>query len=179
MKIWLLPGWTQCGFDPWAFLLQNQGHTAAYTLEDDGDRLFEPGEALLFYGENFDGTYLASLNPQQDDHWLTFNNGFSPQFNAEMMEKYSDENVYWLSVSAVPSPRMGNISTVPAEPVAVTSFRSTITAEEDLKWWTYHFTSEETWFWENNIGVAASDVEKTYTISLPDVINDRYLFSRY
>lgn len=165
-------GMDPSGFDSWAFLLQNQGHTAAYMLEDDGDRLFEPGEALLFYGEEFDGSYLTSLNPQQDDHWLTYNNGFTPQFNGEMIEKYSDDNVYWLSVNATPSERMETISTVPADPVSVNSFRSTVTVEEDLKWWTFHFTSEETWFNESNIGVAGSEVVKSYTINLQDVIVD-------
>jgi hypothetical protein len=160
------------GFDPWAFLLQNQGHTAAYMLEDDGDRLFEPGEALLFFGEEFDGSYLASLNPQQDDHWLTYNNGFTPQFNREMIEKYSDDNVYWLSVSATPSARIEGINTVPADPETIKDFRSTVTIEKDFKWWTIHFTSEETWFWENNIGVASNDVERSFNITLSDVLID-------
>ncbi len=152
--------------DPNSFLIENLGRKVSYAFMGDDDQLFEPGEALIFYAPEFDGSYLASLHPEQDIHWLTFHNGFKPQFNAEMVEKYTDNNVFWFSLSDDPSPRIEEIHQEATSPQIITNTTRFQRFEQDRRWWTYHFTSEETWFWEQNISVSNTVVEKSYPFEL-------------
>ncbi|MGB9591350.1 MAG: C25 family cysteine peptidase, partial [Candidatus Kryptoniota bacterium] len=92
--------------DPRTFSMTNQGRPVAIYVDDSGGHpdKFEPGEFILFYGQHFDGTYLASLYADEAKQWRkqfihpssTVIN-WSPQFNYIMMEKYTNKNVYWLS----------------------------------------------------------------------------------
>ncbi len=155
--------------DPHHFFLENQGRPVSFRLSADEDAIFEAGESLLFYGQKLDGEYLASLYPHQDDFWISFANGWTPQFNAEMIEKYTDENIYWLSVSPEETQMMNEIHQVSVSTSPVGNFPSLREFEHDLKWWTLHFTSEETWFLESNIAVGATTVERTLHFSLPSI----------
>ncbi len=155
--------------DPHYFYLENQGRPVSFRLSADEDAIFEAGESLLFYGQKLDGEYLASLYPHQDDYWISFANGWTPQFNAEMIEKYTDENIYWLSVSSEETQMVNEIHQVSVSPSPVGNFPSLQEFEQDLKWWTWHFTSEETWFLESNIVVGASTVERILHFSLPSI----------
>lgn len=90
--------------DPQTFSMTNQGRPVAIYVDDSGHdpAKFQPGEFILFYGQHFDGTYLASLYADEANQWrkqFTPSGGisWSPQFNHTMMEKYTDQNVYWLS----------------------------------------------------------------------------------
>lgn len=155
--------------DPHFFYLENLGRPVSFRLSADEDAIFEAGESLLFYGQKLDGAYLASLYPNQDDHWISFANGWSPQFNAEMIEKYTDENVYWLSVSSEETQKINEIHQVSVSPVFVDNFPFFQEFEKNLKWWTWHFTGEETWFEESNIVVNNSVVERNLQFSLPSI----------
>ena len=58
---------------------------------------FDPGDYVLFYGQKLRGDLLASKWMTESNYWLTYG-GWHPQFNAFMVERYTDHNVYWLSV---------------------------------------------------------------------------------
>jgi len=151
------------------YLLENQGRMVSFRLTGDGDDLFEPDETIIFFAEEFDGSYLASLYPEQDDDWLTFSNGWSPKFNAEMVEKYNDVNYYWLSFSTSGSDQIQEVFKTSNNPITIQNFRYLQEFEKDYKWWTLHFTSEETWFWESNISVSNSIQERYFNFNLQDL----------
>jgi hypothetical protein len=150
-------------------LVENQGRSVSIERMDDGDEFFEPDESILFFAEEFDGTYLAGLSPQQDDHWLVYENGWAPQFSAEMIEKYNDKNVYWLSFNSEGSNLIAQVPQTTISPSPAESFPFLQKFEQDNEWWTLHLTSEETWFWERNITVASAVQTRNYTFSLADV----------
>ncbi len=163
--------------DPNYLQLENQGRKVSFEFVGDDDAIFETGESVIFYAERFDGNYLAGLHPEQDDHWTTFRNGFAPKFNAEMVEKYNDNNIFWLSTSSDPSPRIIPVhqGVLSATPNSI--FSNNVKFEKDWYWWTYHFTSEETWFWEKNFSVSNTFVEKTYPFTIRDVVLDSSLIA--
>lgn len=164
--------------NPSTFSMSNQGRPVAIYVDDSGndpDR-FQPGEFILFYGEHFDGTYLASLYADEANQWrdkfITPSNTlvyWSPQFNKIMLEKYTDLNVYWLSYDGAGGPFMSIQSVPPNGGTVPGSFREVIRAEEDLVWRTSHFTSEDTFFWERVR--TSSEVTRTYTITLSAPFN--------
>lgn len=189
VKITLLSqGIYQIGFDdlqaiemdmaalnPQNLLLENQGRPVAFHFSGDDDQAFEQGEAIQFYAEKFSGDYLASLHPDQDDDWMIFHNGFTPQFNGEMIEKYNDNNVYWLSSQETSSEFIQmQAQGVESYPVVDRSIHPAL-FEQDRRWWTLHFTSEETWFWEHNISVSSAVVERTFPFSIQDALLDPLL----
>ena len=77
-----------------------------------------------------------------------------------MIEKYTDENIYWLSASSLVTEKMSEIHQSSLAPTAVENFPYLQEFEDDLKWRTLHFTSEETWFLDSNIIVDATPVER-------------------
>jgi len=150
------------------FHLTNQGRDVAIYVHDS-DGIFADGDYVIFYGEKFYGDYLANQYQAEDELWGTFN-GWTPEFNAMMMEKYTDENVYWLSISDEPGLDMETENNASGAAAIPESYRTMVHLEESNFWRTYHFTSEDTWFWDK-IEVSADEVFETrvYTpsISLP------------
>ncbi len=140
-------GFVTEGVNPKNLHLENQGRELAYFWEGDEDDLFEAGESILFYGEKFRGDYLAELYEKEDDHWLAYGN-WQPKFSAFMLEKYTHKNVYWLFLGDRPGVRMQSQNRAPGDGEPVTTFRDTLHFEKEKVWWTYHFTNEDTWFWE-------------------------------
>ena len=111
-------------------------------LEEIGTGTFNPGDALVFYGEKFHG-------PRHD-------------------EEYTDENVYWLTVdTATPGLRMATRDVTPSgAPAGVC--RVTAVAEQNLRYWARASNNPgtmTTWFWEY-VNVA-STVTRSYPIALP------------
>jgi hypothetical protein len=152
------------------FHLTNQGRDVAIYLHDhDGNNNFNDGDYVLFYGEKFYGDYLAGQYQAEDDLWGTFN-GWEPEFNAIMMEKYTDENVYWLSISDEPGLDMEVIGNASGASAVPDSYRTLVHLEESNFWKTNHFVTEDTWFWDQ-IYISGPDVVEprfyTPTISLP------------
>ncbi|MGC9397138.1 MAG: C25 family cysteine peptidase, partial [Anaerolineae bacterium] len=111
-------------------------------LEEIGAGTFDPGDALIFYGEKFHGN-------RRD-------------------EEYTDENVYWLTVdTATPGLRMTTRDVSPTgAPTGVCQV--TAVAEENLRYWARFSTDPgtlTTWFWEY-VNVADT-VTHTYPLALP------------
>ncbi len=89
------------GSDPQNFKLTSQGETVGIYVEGEGDGSFDPGDSLVFYGEKFRGERLADFyaNSMEDWTWLCP----SVCELSGILEKYTDENVYWLTVESAPS----------------------------------------------------------------------------
>ncbi len=97
--------------DPTHLHLTNQGREVARVSHNiDGDEHhFIAGEYLAFYGQKLYGDHLAELYADEDNQWLSFRSQdisgtymtWTPQYNAAQVEKYTDENVYWLSLEII------------------------------------------------------------------------------
>ncbi len=154
--------------NPNFFHLENQGRETAYLFEGDEDNLFEPGESLLFYGENFQGDYLSEMYKHQSDHWPSYGT-WQPEFSALMLEKYTSTNVYWLYVAETPGFRISEVDGKPQGGVVNTIFVDQVKFEQENVWWTTHFTNEDTWFWDY-LDVKTFPFTKSYTIQLVDPV---------
>ena len=114
--------------DPQTFALSSQGQPVAIRVEGEADGQFSGADRLLFFGEKFRGP--------------------------EMLQKYTDENVYWLEIGGTAGPRIAEVDAAPTgDLTAPAHFTDTVHAEESLVWWTHHTLSlarngfEDTWFW--------------------------------
>ena len=149
--------------------MMSQGEDISINIKDDGNGSFE---YIEFYGQKLHGEHLAAQYPMENTHWLTYSQqitdglyvNWKPLFDANMVEYYSDENVYWLSVGSVPGEQMLSISGDPAGSIAETPIyhMENKHAEESNTFWPYHFTGTDPWFWEK----AEEKREYVYTTTL-------------
>jgi len=161
--------------NPLDFRLTNQGAPVAIQVQDadgndgEGDGIFALTDRVVFYGERFRGDRMAERYASEDDDWPIMPTGWQPQMTAEMFEKYTAENVYWLDVDGPAGLRIGEISGIPTgNPPQPLLFTDTQHFEEDNRWYTLHRSDEDTWFWERiSLSTASSVVTSTYTLDLP------------
>jgi hypothetical protein len=152
--------------DPRNLHLTNQGLDVAIEVVGESDGVFDIGDYVLFYGQRLRGDLLASKHVNEDDDWLTLN-GWQPKFNAKMVEKYTEDNVYWLETGATPGLRMASINGTPSGAPLIDYYMATVRAEQSRIWKTTHFNDEDTWFWEEIItAFAGHTVTGTYTTTL-------------
>lgn len=179
----LAAGMDVSSVDPTTFELTNLGRKVAIYVSNIGDvHAFEAGEYILFYGQKFDGSYLASLYPDEDANWRTtffYPDGkavnWTPHFNSIMVEKYTDTNVYWLTTNATTGLRINEINGTPGNAETPTSYRAIVHAEQSHKWKTWHFTNEDTWFWDEFYAYSKSiPVNRTYTTTLSAIATGSY-----
>ncbi|MEA3397480.1 MAG: C25 family cysteine peptidase, partial [Chloroflexota bacterium] len=126
---------------------------SAYHLSWRGQdvALEELGDALLFYAEKFHGS-------TQD-------------------EKYTDENVIWLTVdAATPGLRMTTRDVTPGSAgTPLAWITATARAEENLKYWARRSTSpgtDATWFWEEVN--TPTTLTRTYPLTLTAPVTQGY-----
>lgn len=160
--------------NPTTLRITNQGDEVAIYVHNIGSsEIFSPGEYLIFYGQQFSGEKIAALYPEEDDLWISYpyNDGtgrvWDPQFNAKMVEKYTDQNVYWLSFGGVDGKRMQIIGMSTGG--SLQEVYKSVRHEEQSNVWRANynyssFASEDTWYWE----MIDSDTRVyTTTISYP------------
>ncbi len=128
-----------------SFQLWYRGVEVAVEVNDaNGNDRLDLGEGLIFYGEKFHGS-------TQD-------------------EKYTDENVYWLSVDpGANGKRMTSRSVAPSGAPATGYCVATVVAEENLRYfarWNSTPGTSTTWFWERMIAPKGQVVTYTFPISL-------------
>lgn len=159
--------------DPRTFALTNQGQPVAIRVEGEEDGSFDPGDAVIFYGQRFRGELMARRYAALSATWLSE----CPACRLDgLFAKYTDENVYWLSAGGTPGPRMATITGTPAGAPVPRTYRATVRAEEANHWWTHHFGSEDTWFWDrlqpryDPIRGTFTAVTRTYAITLTGVV---------
>jgi uncharacterized repeat protein (TIGR01451 family) len=111
--------------DPAHIHLSWRGQPVSLDRSDLDDGTWDAGDALVFYGEKFHGSV-------QD-------------------EKYTDENVYWLSVDADTAPvSMAARSVAPDGASAALGCTVTTRLDENLVYWARHTQNPGTmtnWFW--------------------------------
>ncbi len=165
--------------DPSLLHMTNQGRDVAIYIQGEEDGSLNEGDYIMFYGEKFRGDYMASLHTDEADGWLTYIRQFSdgtsgpwhPQFTAEMLEKYTDVNVYWLTIDTSGSPpRMEMVDGVPGSAPVPKSYTSIVHEEKDLRHWEYHLVTEDTWFWD---WVQDSN-EHVYTTTLSSITTEPF-----
>ncbi len=161
--------------NPQTFSMTNQGRPVSiYVHNSDGNpNKFSAGEYILFFGERLDGTYLASLYSDEDDFWRdsfyrkpeTNLTPFQARFNRYMVEKYTNQNVYWLSVGGTGGPFMEQVTVLPASAPYLEAFQERIRFEQQNVWWTTHYTSVDTFFWDRIQISGDKNIIKTLTIT--------------
>ncbi|HEX7975646.1 MAG TPA: C25 family cysteine peptidase [Anaerolineales bacterium] len=156
-------------YDPAALRLSSQGQEVALQVSAASPGKFGPGDWIAFYGQKFRGDRLAARYAGLDAYWPNLG-GWQPHLSPTQFEKYTDENVYWLMVSGASGARMATQDGTPDYNAPVPAYYyKTVRREESHVWWTYHFTSEDTWFWEL-IDTGVMDVTtRTYTATLTDL----------
>jgi hypothetical protein len=150
--------------DPRTFHLTSQGQDVAIYVAGESDGQFDPGDYITFYGQRFRGDRLAARYASEDDVWPVLHPandgglyGWQPHYSATMFEKYTDENVYWLTVGGTAGPRMGQVVGTPGGTFPVPGFyTATVHAEQRLLTWITNFTSEDIWFW-NSVSASYGD----------------------
>jgi hypothetical protein len=160
--------------DPRNFHLSSQGQDVAIYIVGEADGSFDFGDSIKFYGQKFYGDHLAQEYAIESTQWMTYSHQLSdgsftlwhPESNATMLEKYTDENVYWLSVGTTPGLRMAPLSSASemSDPVPP-YFTATVHAGQSHEWYTYNFSSEDTWFWDR----IRTETTRTYTTTLSAV----------
>jgi hypothetical protein len=163
--------------DPALIHLTNQGRDVALEFHDNGGN----NSYFIFYGQKFNGDYLASIYSSEDANWNTYLQqqpdgayiAWHPEFNALMIEKYTDENVYWLTVESGPGLRMPpEVNGDPTGSTASTPdhYTEVVRSEPHERWWSTHFLTEDTWFSER---LTHSGVY-TYTANLSALASSIY-----
>ena len=157
-------GLVMTSFDPRNLHMSNQGLDVAVEVVGASDGKFDPGDFVLFYGQRLRGDLLASKHTADANDWINLN-GWHPQFNAKMVEKYTDDNVYWLDAGTTPGLRISVLNGTPAGAPLADYYTATVHAEHSNEWKTTTFSSEDTWFWQT-IPVAYVTATYAYTADL-------------
>ncbi|MDQ7028878.1 MAG: C25 family peptidase propeptide domain-containing protein [Ardenticatenia bacterium] len=159
--------------DPRTFAMTNQGVPVAIRVVGEEDGSFDPNDVIEFYGQRFRGELMARRYAALRDTWLSECGACELK---GLFAKYTDENVYWLSAGGTPGPRMATVDGTPDSAPVPRTYRTTVRAEEANHWWTHHFGSEDTWFWDRiqpsydpSLGTFRA-VTRTYTITLTGVV---------
>lgn len=168
----LAAGLVMTSFDPRNLHMTNQGRAVAVEVVGEGDGKFNPGDYLLFYGQRLRGDLLASKFISESAHWPALGvNHWQPTFNAFMVERYTDENAYWLSVENVPGLRMLFRMGAPSGTAPQAEFyTATVRSEQSKIWRTNTFTGEDPFFWESATA-SGGPVTRTFPITLSAAAN--------
>ncbi len=127
--------------------LMHDGEVVRYQWIGDDDDLFEPGEAIRFYGWAFDGSRHDQLFVDKTVLWL------------------------WLWVGDDPAERVPDpiVNETEMHPF-LWAWQSTVTIEPALlfertatNWWPYFPNEADAWYWD----VLTLDMKATYPITLP------------
>ncbi len=160
-------GWNPAGIDPRTFHLTSQGQDVAIEVAGEADGQFDPGDYILFYGQKLSGQRLAALYADEAQWWLSYGN-WQPQFNAFMIEKYTDRNVYWLTQGGTPGPRMTTVDGTPGGSAPSPDYYTArLHMEQQKIYWSNHLTSEDTFVW--NVISSSSIATSTYTATLSNL----------
>lgn len=161
--------------DPQDFSISNQGVPFAFLVMDvDGnngevDGIFDLTDRIVFYGEKFRGERMAERYASEDDLWAMMPTGWQPHMSAEMFEKYTDKNVYWLDVNGPAGLRMDVVNGIPTGAhLILTQSRAKTRLEQDNRWYTVHRTDEDSWFWEVvSVNTTTPGTTRMYPFDLP------------
>jgi hypothetical protein len=155
--------------DPRHLQMTNQALDVSIEVVGEADGHFDAGDYVLFYGQKLRGDLLASKWITESNYWMTYDNGWHPQFNAFMVERYTDDNVYWLSVGTAPGLRISTRTGKPSGTAVVPDYyTATFRSEQTGYWRAVTFTGEDPFFWER-VKSITSVTTRTYPITLTAV----------
>ncbi len=170
--------------NPKTFHLYNHGMDVAIYVDGEGDNSFDSGDYLLFFGEKFRGDILAAryestmTKPVFDpfDQDLAANNWFWKCYSgcdlASYFERYTDDNIYFLTVGGAAGPRMSSVDGTPNNTAPVPeTYPQTVRAERGEEWWSHEFYDDEVWFWNR---INKTNLTTTYTTTLTAVASGNY-----
>ncbi len=138
--------------DPRTFAMSSQGQPVAIRVAGEGDGRFDDGDFIEFFGQKFHGSL-------QD-------------------EKYTDENVYWLTIGDAPGPRIPDVNATPSfDLTPPADFAAVVHAEENNYWYTQHRKdppTKESWYWDQLRPYASQPgVTHTFAAAVPYPITDQ------
>ncbi len=147
---------------------------------------------------------MAARYANENAAWLTYSiqlpdgssSTWKPSMNADMLEKYTDENVYWLEITSQPvAPiQMVKSSLLPSIEEILTpsnvgeavylpmiarnseqaSYRETVHAEESNWSRVLLFAGEDTWYWDEIKTSSSSGTTRTYSMLLTAPVTGSY-----
>jgi hypothetical protein len=142
--------------NPQNFHLTSQGQPVAMQMNLATAGSFGKQDTLTFYGQRFYGDRLATLYASEADYWITFTQQLTdgqtvpwrPTVTPLTMEKYTNDNVYWLEVGSSPSSAINQIDGKPAGTTYPSPlfFEKTVHVKKggcDRCYWAGHFTGQE------------------------------------
>ncbi len=155
--------------DPHNFQLTSQGQPVAFLLQGNGDNHFDPGEAVIFYGQKFYGDHLASVYTSSMSQWsllcpLTCK-------LSKQLEDYTNDNTYWLRMGTSPGLQINTVDAAPKDTATIPAYyTSTVHAEENHRWYATHLVDEGVWYWAStSTSVITSSFATNLTAVSPDV----------
>ncbi len=158
--------------DPRNLALSNQGRDIALYFSGEQDGTFDPDDYFVFYGEKFKGDNYALRYADEDSGWLTYSNGWHPQVTANLFEKYTTANIYWLTLDNEPGLRMNLVTASPSNGWNLApSYWHTEYTENQYWRWSYLFTGEDTWF---DLDVTSTLRERIYPITLTNISEEDF-----
>lgn len=144
--------------NPQDFSLTNQGSGVAILIQDvdgndgEADGVYSATDRVVFYGEQFRGDRMAERYAGEDDLWARMPTGWQPHMSAEMFEKYTDTNVYWLDVDGPAGLRMAEVNGIPVGNNLIPGvFPEVVHAEQEIFWDVKPRLVEDSWFWDKFI----------------------------
>jgi hypothetical protein len=162
-------GFITSSIDPRHFHMTNQGSTVALQVSGEADGQFNSGDFILFYGQKLRGDKLAAQYASEGDNYLTYpDTCWKAEFNAFMVERYTNENVYWLTVETTPGLRITTVNGTPGGSAPQAAYyTATVRAEQSHRWRTFTMTGEDPFFWEFvSVGDPANVATSTFTTTL-------------
>ena len=136
---------------PGTFYMTSQQQEIAIEVTGEADGRFDPGDSIVFYGQKLRGDILAARYAHESDNWLAYTGGWRPTFNAQMVELYTNDNVYWLTTGGTPGLPL-RVSTSNGTPSGAASvpeyYTATVHAEKVHYWKTTTFSSVDVFFWD-------------------------------
>ncbi len=138
--------------DPRTFAMTSRGQPVAIRVSGEEDGRFDAGDFIEFFGQKFHGSL-------QD-------------------EKYTDENVYWLTIGGQPGPRIPDVNATPRfDLTPPRDFATVVRAEENNYWYTQHTLTpptHESWYWDQLRPYSAKpEITRTFSAAVPYPIADQ------
>ncbi|MSP13669.1 MAG: hypothetical protein EXR62_12025 [Chloroflexi bacterium] len=90
--------------------------------------------------------------------------------------KYTDTNVYWLTIGADDGLRMAAEDGQPAQAPLVPSFQDTVHLEQDTTYWPWlpKKPEHEHWFWKSTLAGPSNSATQSFNFTLPHAASDPF-----
>ena len=139
------------GKNPNDFAMLTNGEAVAFQVVGGSDDSFDAGDAIRFYGWQFDGPRIE--------------------------KQFVNHNIFWLWAGG--GGALIETVATPANPTPITSYREELALGEDLGYtstnthqWNFYDNEPDAWYWEKWSKQTPSDVQHQFEIELSAVATD-------